>query len=221
MNGNDLGKLPDRQLLADLRAFNNEAATAPTTYGLTAAKATALTGLLDKFEASLDALDLLRNQETAKQTEKDQDRKDVVAEARNQFNVIQSDNAVTNQQRSKVGLDIRDTTRTPSPSPSSAPFALIDFGKLKHTINFRDAATPNSAAKPKGMLGAEIWRFIGTAPPSAESDYQFVALDTATPYTSYFTMADAGKTVYYLLRWQSKNGDKGEWSEVVQATING
>jgi hypothetical protein len=33
--------------------------------------------------------------------------------------------------------------------------------------------------------------------------------------------ADSGKTVYYLLRWQSKNGDKGDWSDVAQATVNG
>ena len=32
---------------------------------------------------------------------------------------------------------------------------------------------------------------------------------------------NAGKKVYYLLRWLSKSGMRGEWSETIEATING
>ncbi|HEX8264643.1 MAG TPA: hypothetical protein VF596_04410 [Pyrinomonadaceae bacterium] len=52
-------------------------------------------------------------------------------------------------------------------------------------------------------------------------NYAYVATDSASPYTAFYQMADAGKTAYFLLRWKSKNGDVGEWSEVIQATING
>lgn len=34
-------------------------------------------------------------------------------------------------------------------------------------------------------------------------------------------MADANKKVYYLLRWVSNSGEVGEWSETIEATING
>jgi hypothetical protein len=31
----------------------------------------------------------------------------------------------------------------------------------------------DSAAKPKGKLGAEIWRYVGNALPAGEADFQF------------------------------------------------
>jgi hypothetical protein len=34
-------------------------------------------------------------------------------------------------------------------------------------------------------------------------------------------MADAGKKVFYLLRWVSNSGETGEWSETIEATVNG
>lgn len=103
----------------------------------------------------------------------------------------------------------------------SVPFALIDLGKLRHTVNFRDAATPDSNKKPAGILGAEIWHKIGGTAPTDNQECEFLALDTTTPYVATFDDADAGKTVYYLLRWQAKKGDKDDWSEVAQATVNG
>ncbi|HEX8248516.1 MAG TPA: hypothetical protein VF599_10115 [Pyrinomonadaceae bacterium] len=114
-----------------------------------------------------------------------------------------------------------DTTPTDAGAPVSVPFALIDLGKLRHTLNFRDAATPDTGKKPPGILGAEIWYKIDGAAPVDNKECQFLALDTATPYVVQFDGADAGKTVYYLLRWQSKNGDKGDWSDVALATVNG
>lgn len=89
------------------------------------------------------------------------------------------------------------------------------------TIEFRDAATPDDEAKPAGTLGCEIWRVVGAAPPASDKEYEFVTLDTASPYVAFYEPSNAGKKVFYFLRWKSKNGDTGEWSETVEATING
>ncbi|MCC6950886.1 MAG: hypothetical protein IT433_05510 [Phycisphaerales bacterium] len=34
-----------------------------------------------------------------------------------------------------------------------------------------------------------------------------------------FTSADAGKTAYYALRWESTRGEKGSWSDLWAATV--
>ncbi len=99
--------------------------------------------------------------------------------------------------------------------------ANVDYGKLKHTIYFRDSATPDSTRKPAGMLGAEIWRFVGTSAPASADEYDYLATDTASPYVVFYDGADGGKKVFYQLRWVSKSGEEGEWSEMVEATING
>lgn len=221
MKASDLNKLSDRDLVAALRTFNDGTTGNEVSFSLTGAMSNSLKNMIDDFEAGLDTLDGARAAEDAAVNAKDDLRKDLVAEARQQFRLTRATPGITGQLLGSVGLDEYDTTQTDSPSPTTAPFGLIDYAKLKHTIHFRDSATPDSEAKPKGMLGCEIWRHIGNAPPASESDYEFVALDTASPYTAFYTMADAGKMVYYALRWKSKNGDTGEWSETVEATVNG
>lgn len=107
---------------------------------------------------------------------------------------------ITDEKLAGAGLEPDSTRKTTSPSPSSAPSALIDFGKLRHTINFRDASTPDTNKKPDGMLGAEIWRKIVGEAPVDNTGCEYPATDAATPYVVTYTGADVGKTVWYLLR---------------------
>ncbi len=71
------------------------------------------------------------------------------------------------------------------------------------------------------MLGAEIWSKVGGPAPVSDSDYSMVTLDTASPHVIFYQMEDAGKSVWYRLRWVSKSQEKGGWSETVVATVNG
>jgi hypothetical protein len=188
---------------------------------LTAGDATALKDDLDEFEANLDAWDAIQHDYDARLAAKNASRKKVLARGGAQRKLTRDKQDITDALLEKAGLEPYDKTKTASPSPSSAPFALVDFGKLRHTINFRDAATPDTDKKPDGMIGAEIWRKIGGEAPVDNAGAEYLATDTATPYLVTYTGADAGKTVWYLLRWVSKNGEKGEWSEAVAATVNG
>ena len=49
----------------------------------------------------------------------------------------------------------------------------------------------------------------------------FLALDTASPYVATYEGTDGNKTAHYMLRWATRAGDKGPWSETVSATIGG
>ena len=87
-----------------------------------------------------------------------------------------------------------------------------------------DESTPTSKAKPKGVMGCEIWVKVspaGDPPPVGADGLTFLTLDTASPYIAEFDGADGGKTAHYMLRWVRSNGDKGPWSETVSATISG
>jgi hypothetical protein len=218
---NDLSKLSDRNLLAELRIFNDATALAPETFGLTTAETNDLKTDLNAFEAELDAWDAVNAQYDAQREAKDAAREQAYNRGRGQRKTARAKEGITGESLASAGLESYDTEPTPSASPSSAPFALVDYGKLRHTIRFRDKNTPDTDKKPDGIMGAEIWLKIGGEPPVDNKECEFLALDTATPYLNTFEAADAGKTAYYLLRWVSKNGDKGEWSEPVTATING
>jgi hypothetical protein len=216
-----LTRLSDRELLAELRVYNDAVTAAPSNFNLTAFDATALKADLDAFEALLDGWDAVNAQYESELEAKTAGRRQVLRRGRSQRTQTRAKIDISNELLAAAGIPPKKASKTPSPSPSSVPFALIELGKLRHTIKFRDKQTPATSKKPDGMLGAEIWLKIGGEPPVDNKECQYLATDTATPFQWTFESADVGKTAWYLLRWISKNGDKGDWSDAVGATING
>ncbi len=221
MNSKELGNLSDRDLVAVLRIFSGGTLVAPTDFALTVTETADFKNDLSDFEAALDIYDAAQAAEdTARQT-KNNLRKAIVQTARQQINMARANLTADDPKLTTLGLDVYDTKPTDSPAPSSVPIAHVDYGKLKHTIFFRDSTMPDSEAKPDGVQGCEIWRFIGASAPVSEKDYDFVTLDTGSPYVAFYDGADAGKNVFYILRWVSKGGEKGGWGASINATVNG
>lgn len=224
MNSKSLGNLSDHDLLAALRDVNvRTSGIQASVYGLTAAGTAAFGTSLDDYESLLDAYGSAQLAEDAALAAKNTARENIIAAMRAQMRLMRAQPGITAEALAAAGLDSYDSTPTAAAAPTTAPIAHVDYGKLKHTIYFRDASSEMSEtkAKPKGVRGAEIWRFIGTAAPANQSDYDFVALDTGSPYVVFYDMTQSGKKAYYILRWLSTAGDVGEWSETVEATING
>lgn len=133
---------------------------------------------------------------------------------------LQTATGVTDAQRQSLAITVRSTARTASPTPTSRPVATVDTSqRLRHAIAFVDELTPTTRAKPYGMAGCEIWYKIGGAPPVDPSELTYLATDTRSPYIAEFDGADAGKTVYYMLRWVNTRGERGPWSQTISGTI--
>lgn len=139
---------------------------------------------------------------------------------------LQASGSVDDGERAAMGITIRDTIRTVRRSAAglSRPLARVDTSqRLCHRIDFSDEASPTRRAKPDGVLGCEIWVKVlpqGMPSPGA-GEFDFVALDTASPYTVEFSAGQAGMAAHYMLRWMTTGGAKGPWSETVVATIVG
>ena len=133
---------------------------------------------------------------------------------------MQASPTVTDQQREAAGLPVYDTIRTAVAPPSTRPTFEIDISdRLRHIIKFRDELTPDTRAKPAGAREAEIWHKVSDTQPVSENDYDYLAGDSATPYVAAFDGAQAGKTVWYLLRWKSTRGETGPWSFPLSAKV--
>ena len=127
-----------------------------------------------------------------------------------------TDNAV----RTLVGLPPRDGARTNLSAPATRPIGRLEpISGLTLLIHGRDELTPGRAAKPKGVRGFEIWVNVGDIVPTDASAYRFLALATRTPYTHTHDAASAGKTAFYILRWQSPRGEPGPFSTMCMAKI--
>ncbi len=108
---------------------------------------------------------------------------------------------------------------SPVPVPATKPVATVDFSQgQQHTIHFSDGEL-SGRAKPAGVHGAEIWTKIGGEMPTDDSEFSFVAVDTASPYVMQFNLSDTGKKAYYRLRWVNSRGETGPWSSVISAVI--
>lgn len=135
---------------------------------------------------------------------------------------MQKNPAVTDAQRQAMQITVPDTTHTPAGTPTTRPVAKIDTSeRLRHTLEFRDEATPTSRAKPPGVTACEVWLYTGTTPPAGPEAMHLQAVDRSTPYLMEFASADAGKTAWWALRWVNTKGDHGPWSATVSATIPG
>lgn len=129
--------------------------------------------------------------------------------------------AATDADRATMGITVRQSDRTPTPTPTSAPLARVDVGdRLRHTIRFMDQATPTRKAKPKGTIGAELRSKLvdtGAPTPTDPNALQFHSLSTDGSATATFESKDGGKTAVYMLRLVGPGGIAGPWSEPVAA----
>jgi hypothetical protein len=126
---------------------------------------------------------------------------------------------LTVEDRNTLNIGDRNAPKTAAPVPTTKPIGQIDTSmRLEHTISFTDQ--DGSAAKPDGVRGCQIWFKIGE-PAIDPSELAYMTTDTASPYTYQFNGVNAGKTVYYWLRWENTRGETGPWCDVVMATITG
>jgi hypothetical protein len=78
---------------------------------------------------------------------------------------------VTDADKESMGLPLHDSTRTPTPPPSTISEAEIDSSIIRQlTIYFKDNGS-EKRGKPAGVHGVEIvWDITETAPATADRD---------------------------------------------------
>jgi hypothetical protein len=191
--------------------------------GLSATEATGLNSAWFRFRIGYAAHVQARAAASAAYQEKARSRRAFEALMRPAVRRIQTFGATTDAQRGELGITIPDRTRTPVGAPTSRPLVKVDFSKrLSHRIAFADERTPLRRVRPRGILGAEVWVKVsapGEGPPSGAADLKFLLLATRSPAVVEYGGADAGKTAHYMIRWLSRRGEPGPWSETASATI--
>ncbi len=209
---------------ADFDAFQKQFVAAvaanPAKYGLTLADVTALqaaqTAWASAFPAHLQARTAATTATRTKEAARTALEKDVRAATHKMAGTATVDDAA----RTAAGLKPLVAKHTAADVPATRPIGRLEAtGHATLTLHFADSATPNRRAKPHGVHGAEIWSHVGDPAPADPASYTFLALDTRTPYVDEHPAADAGKSVYYLIRWQNTKGEAGPWSDVVSGKV--
>lgn len=114
------------------------------------------------------------------------------------------------------------TSSGTAPSNATVPAGSVNTSqRLRHTLQWTDAAALDNKRKPRGVMGCEIWVKLDGPPPTDEKECTFLTLDAFTPYLAEYEGADAGKMAHYLIRWRMKDGSVSAWGETISATITG
>jgi hypothetical protein len=193
-----------------------------TLWGIPAADLTALQEKQSTWTTAFGKASSLKNRNSGDVQAKDDARKDYEKDLRKFVAQWLANNTkVSNGERERMGLTVRDNTRTPIGVPVSKPVGNIDFSvRLQHIVHFSNDI-PGSKAKPHGVHGCEIWIKKGGEAPKDPSELTFLATSTRTPYTVMFEGADVGKTIWYWLRWVNTKGERGPWGSPVSAMVVG
>lgn len=190
--------------------------------GLTLPQVTPVVNAFTAFSTALTAQTAAQNNAEAATTSANLAAANFEDSVRPLVAQMQVSPAVSDPERQQMGIPVYDKIRTRVPAPTTRPTVSLGIGeRLQHKIKFRDEATPDSDKKPFGVRECEIWYKISDTQPVNISDYDYLAGDSATPYIATFAQPDAGKTVWYLLRWKSTRGEFGPWSFPQSAKIPG
>ncbi|MDR1592237.1 MAG: hypothetical protein LBS16_05075 [Prevotellaceae bacterium] len=127
---------------------------------------------------------------------------------------------ITDPERSSMGLPIHKRTRTPAPIERYAPqFNVRIFDLARFKIDFHNVETPDSKAKPKGQIGAEIKWKVSNEPVTDPFELTQTELATHTPFILSLDYRDRGKIVYIALCWQNTHGERGAFSDIKSTII--
>ena len=185
---------------------------------VTAAMKTALDDAIDDFGVKLPTHIDSKAQARADRLAKDASR-DIGEQLVRSMRRITKESGASEAALAAMGIPAVSEKAPPS---ATYPIASVDTSeRLRHTISWTDAETPNNKKKPIGAMGAEIYVKIGGAPPVDASESTFLTVDSRTPFTIDYPGADAGKMAHYLLRWRMTDGTTRAWGETVSATITG
>ena len=209
---------PDEDLIQLAQQMVNAITADPAAFGLTAAFLTDLTTKLDTFKTDIRAQDAALAAARSATAAKNASRAGLELQMRSGRNVTKAA-GTSSAMIATLGL--------PSSSAKAAPKATVPLGsvdtssRMRHAINWTDAAIAGKKRRPRGVLGCEIWVKIGNPPPGDEKDCRFLTIGTSAQHFADFEPDDVGKIAHYMLRWRMRDGSTSAWSETVSATITG
>lgn len=132
---------------------------------------------------------------------------------------IQTDLAISDEDKLLIGVQPKNFNRTPTYAPATAPvLAFLGATTGVHRLTFADELTPSKKLMPIGSVGIDVYVGVGVAPVPL-ADCSFSQRYSRWPIVVTFDPGDAGKTATYFARWAGRRGDVGPWSPVASAVI--
>lgn len=211
----------DQQGLSDWAAnFAALITAAPATYGLVPGDAVTIQNASDDFAAKLTLATDPGTRTPATVADKDASRMSLNGIVRPYALLIRNNAGVTDEAKVALGLTIVDRTPTPIPAPTTLPLISVAMATpLQQTLEYSDATTPTSKAKPFGAIGLQIFAKTSATPITDPTALTYMMTATKSPFNLDWQPADQAKVAYIAARWVTRRGLAGPWSAITAAVV--
>lgn len=190
--------------------------------GLAVGDLTAVNSAQGEFEVAYLDNDAKQNAARAARQLKDDKRALFEKAIREVVRKLQATKLCSNEEKQALGITVRDGTMSPAASAATRPVLQVDTSEPGRLIvAFADAGTPTKKAKPAGVSACLLQYKKGGTAPACDADWQFLGLDSATPYLAVFDSADAGAPVWIRGCWVNSRQEQGPWSATLSTRVPG
>jgi hypothetical protein len=203
--------------------FDTRITATPTTFGLTAAQATAYGTLHDAFVTAYNAATNAGTNSASAIVTKNTAKAALIASARQLAGIIQKFPGTTNTMRSELGLTVKDAEPTPIPPPAVAPSVVVTSSS-GNTVGLRlvDPANPTRRGKPAGVDGIAVFSYVGATAPTDEAGWKFEGNTSRTAVEVVFPGTTApGAKVWFTAFYFNQRKQRGPSATPVGTNIAG
>jgi hypothetical protein len=214
----------DADFSAWLSNFNSVAAANSVALGITAPQLTAIAAADNAFQDAYTTAVEPTTRTSATIAAKDTARVTAEQVVRPIATTVSANPAVSAELKTSLGVTVRKVSPSPTPVPVTQP--VLSFVSLVNgvaTFTARDQTTPDSKAKPYGVIAMELRYQFGVAAGVDPESAPNVTLVTKVP-NSVSTAGQAGKVLTLFGRWVTRGGiggqsSKGPWSAPVSSYV--
>jgi hypothetical protein len=203
--------------------FTTLLTAAPTTYGQTAAVASACAATEVLWAAAYALVTSSSTKTKATVAAKNIARTNMLAIIRPVAQQISLNAGVTSGNKTAIGVNPRTSTPAPITAPTTYPVLSVTQSlALTHVISYRDQlASPSVKSKPYGVVQMYLYGLPSTTTVTDPTTMPFLGGKTKTPLSQSWPSADKGMTIYYAARWATRSGLLGPWSPIANFALAG
>jgi len=204
--------------------FDTLLTATPASFGLVAGDAVIVAGVVATWAAAYAIAIAPATRTAPTVAAKDAARAAAEAVIRPYAVAISKSAAVTNLNKTAIGVTVPSVTPTPIPAPIDAPTLGIQAAiPLLQTLTY-EVAGALGKSKPFGSTGVEIFRSVGTVAATDPAQASYSATVNKSPFTQAFLAADQGKIVTYFARFRTQSGpagvaQQGPWSAPLSLNV--
>ena len=208
-------------ILDYLQNLHQQLADRPAAYGVSAADAATLGGVVSALAAATQTLKSPATRGTPFVIVRDQAQAAAVDVARSVVQRIKMDDGVTDADKNLAGVPLkRSGGGEPQPAPTFAPGIAVEAAITGgQTLRYSNPQEPGRKAKPYGIAGLQLFVHVGEEAIGDVNESQYYGTYTRPIIGVAFAPEDNKKVATYFARWIDRKGQEGPWSAPASMTI--